>query len=58
MAKARSDHGLNGGGRVENVDDVVSVGQKIQVEVLDIDDRGKLSLVPVTGEDEDGADAK
>ncbi|GAA2101771.1 polyribonucleotide nucleotidyltransferase [Microlunatus panaciterrae] len=38
---------LAGGGRVENVEDVVSVGQKIQVEINDIDDRGKLSLVPV-----------
>jgi polyribonucleotide nucleotidyltransferase len=26
---------------------VVSVGQKIQVEVNEIDDRGKLSLIPV-----------
>ena len=38
---------LNGGKRVENVDDVLSVGQKLQVEISDIDDRGKLSLVPV-----------
>jgi polyribonucleotide nucleotidyltransferase len=36
-----------GGKRVENVDDVVSVGQKIQVEIGEIDDRGKLSLIPV-----------
>ena len=38
---------LAGGARVENVDDVVTVGQKLQVEVLDVDDRGKLSLTPV-----------
>jgi polyribonucleotide nucleotidyltransferase len=38
---------LAGGARVENVEDVVSVGQKIQVEVNEIDDRGKLSLIPV-----------
>ncbi len=38
---------LAGGRRVENVDDVVSVGQKIQVEVAEIDGRGKLSLSPV-----------
>ena len=38
---------LAGGKRVENVDDVVSVGQKIQVQIAEIDDRGKLSLVPV-----------
>jgi polyribonucleotide nucleotidyltransferase len=55
---------LAGGKRVESVDDVLSVGQKIQVEVGEIDDRGKLSLVPVVedtaGEDaavEDAADA-
>ncbi len=41
---------LAGGKRVENVDDVVSVGQKIQVEITDIDDRGKLSLTPVVEE--------
>jgi polyribonucleotide nucleotidyltransferase len=38
---------LAGGRRVENVEDVVSVGQKIQVEVAEIDGRGKLSLSPV-----------
>ena len=38
---------LAGGKRVEAVEDVVSVGQKIQVEIGEIDDRGKLSLVPV-----------
>jgi polyribonucleotide nucleotidyltransferase len=41
---------LAGGKRVENVEDVVSVGQKIQVEVADIDGRGKLSLSPVVEE--------
>jgi len=41
---------LVGGKRVENVDDVVSVGQKIQVEIAEVDDRGKLSLVPVVEE--------
>ena len=43
---------LAGGQRVENVEDVVSVGQKLQVEISDIDDRGKLSLVPVVEETE------
>ena len=38
---------LAGGARVESVEDVVSVGQKIQVEINEIDDRGKLSLIPV-----------
>ncbi|WP_235936416.1 polyribonucleotide nucleotidyltransferase [Brevibacterium rongguiense] len=47
---------LNDGKRVEDVEDVVSVGQKIQVEITKIDDRGKLSLAPVT-EDSDDADA-
>jgi polyribonucleotide nucleotidyltransferase len=41
---------LAGGKRVENVEDVVKVGDKIQVEIGEIDDRGKLSLVPVTEE--------
>ena len=45
--------GLAGGKRVENVEDVVSVGQKIQVEIGEIDDRGKLSLVPVTEDTQD-----
>jgi polyribonucleotide nucleotidyltransferase len=38
---------LHGGARIENVDDVISVGDKIQVEIREVDDRGKLSLVPV-----------
>lgn len=41
---------LNAGKRVENVEDVLSVGQKLQVEINDVDDRGKLSLVPVVEE--------
>tara|TARA_R110002124_G_scaffold71034_5_gene190215 strand:- start:7074 stop:9419 length:2346 start_codon:yes stop_codon:yes gene_type:complete len=41
---------LAGGKRVENVEDVLGVGQKIQVEITKIDDRGKLSLAPVTDE--------
>lgn len=41
---------LAGGGRVENVEDVVSVGQKIQVEISEIDEKGKLSLIPVVEE--------
>ncbi len=49
---------LAGGKRVENVDDVVSVGQKLQVEIGEIDDRGKLSLVPVVEDgDSSGDDA-
>ena len=47
---------LVGGKRVENVDDVVSVGQKIQVQIAEIDDRGKLSLIPVVDESSEPAD--
>ena len=42
---------ISGGKRVENVEDVLEVGQKLLVEIAKIDDRGKLSLVPVV-EDE------
>ena len=35
---------LVGGKRVENVEDVLAVGQKVQVEIGEIDPRGKLSL--------------
>jgi polyribonucleotide nucleotidyltransferase len=38
---------LHGGMRIENVDDVMKIGDKIQVEIREVDDRGKLSLVPV-----------
>ncbi len=50
---------LAGGKRVENVEDVLSVGQKIQVEITKIDDRGKLSLSPVQddGDASDTADS-
>ncbi|WP_370318075.1 polyribonucleotide nucleotidyltransferase [Tessaracoccus sp. OH4464_COT-324] len=43
---------LAGGKRVEEVEDVVSVGQKLQVEISEIDDRGKLSLIPVVDDAE------
>ncbi|MBG6183760.1 polyribonucleotide nucleotidyltransferase [Arthrobacter sp. CAN_A214] len=42
---------LSGGKRVDNVDEVVSVGQKVQVEITKIDDRGKLSLSPVVADE-------
>ena len=44
---------LAGGKRVENVDDVLSVGQKLLVKITKIDDRGKLSLEPVIDEPAD-----
>ena len=46
---------LGNGKRVGKVEDVVNVGDKIRVEIADIDNRGKISLVPVV--EEDTADA-
>jgi polyribonucleotide nucleotidyltransferase len=52
---------LGGGKRIGKVEDVVNVGDKLQVEITDIDARGKISLVPVStdnaaeGGDADGA---
>lgn len=43
---------LNGGKRVESVEDVVSVGQKIEVEIREIDSRGKISLAVTTDDDD------
>ncbi|MFD1861225.1 polyribonucleotide nucleotidyltransferase [Aeromicrobium camelliae] len=49
---------LNGGQRVNNVEDIVKVGQKVQVEIAEVGDRGKLSLIPVVEgkNDEDKAE--
>ena len=41
---------LVGGKRIESVDEVLSVGQKILVKITKVDDRGKLSLEPVIEE--------
>ena len=38
---------LGNGKRVNKVEDVVNVGDKLQVEITEIDGRGKISLVPV-----------
>ncbi|WP_196073153.1 polyribonucleotide nucleotidyltransferase [Nakamurella alba] len=38
---------LGGGKRINKVEDVANVGDKIQVEIAEIDARGKISLVPV-----------
>lgn len=43
---------LVGGKRVENVEDVLKIGQKVQVEIGEIDPRGKLSLHAVLDEAE------
>jgi polyribonucleotide nucleotidyltransferase len=48
---------IAGGKRVENVEDVVKVGDKLQVEIAEIDQRGKLSLIPVVADEEAKADA-
>jgi polyribonucleotide nucleotidyltransferase len=45
---------LGGGKRIAKVEDVANVGDKLQVEITDIDARGKISLTPVAA---DGADA-
>ncbi|MDU4680585.1 MAG: polyribonucleotide nucleotidyltransferase [Cutibacterium avidum] len=44
---------LNEGKRVEAVEDVLSVGQKIEVEIAEVDDRGKFSLVLASHEEDD-----
>jgi polyribonucleotide nucleotidyltransferase len=46
---------LVGGKRIDNVDDVLKIGQKVQVELKEIDPRGKLSLAAVLA-DSDGQD--
>jgi len=46
---------IAGGRRVENVEDVLKVGSKVQVEISEIDPRGKISLVPVLDEADAGA---
>ena len=48
---------LAGGKRVENVEDVLSVGQKVLVKITKIDDRGKLSLEPVLEGDDATAES-
>ncbi|RVW09756.1 polyribonucleotide nucleotidyltransferase [Prescottella agglutinans] len=41
---------LGNGKRIAKVEDVVNVGTKIRVEIADIDNRGKISLIPVEDE--------
>lgn len=50
---------LGKGKRIAKVEDVVNVGDKLRVEIADIDKRGKISLVLVADEDSagNGADA-
>lgn len=42
---------LAGKGRIENVEEVLKVGDKIQVEIKEIDQRGKLSLIAVPADE-------
>ncbi|WP_026424034.1 polyribonucleotide nucleotidyltransferase [Actinokineospora inagensis] len=42
---------LGNGKRINKVEDVVKVGDKLRVEIADIDQRGKISLVLVSEED-------
>ncbi|MEP6562459.1 MAG: hypothetical protein ABJD68_15460, partial [Nakamurella sp.] len=42
---------LGSGKRIAKVEDVVNVGDKLQVEIAEIDARGKISLVPVQASD-------
>ncbi|MFZ2241992.1 MAG: polyribonucleotide nucleotidyltransferase [Gordonia amarae] len=46
---------LGKGKRINKVEDVVNVGSKLRVEIADIDERGKISLIPV-GDDSAGDD--
>jgi len=41
---------MHGGKRIENLEDVMSVGDKVEVEIGEIDPKGKLSLIPVLDE--------
>ncbi|MBU6352720.1 MAG: polyribonucleotide nucleotidyltransferase [Actinomycetales bacterium] len=38
---------MHGGKRIENLEDVMKVGDKVHVQIGEIDPKGKLSLVPV-----------
>ncbi|MET8775012.1 polyribonucleotide nucleotidyltransferase [Nocardia sp. NPDC050713] len=46
---------LGNGKRVAKVEDVVNVGDKLRVEIADIDNRGKISLIPVDESAEESA---
>ena len=46
---------LGSGKRIAKVEDVVNVGDKLQVEIAEIDARGKISLVPVQASATDDA---
>ncbi|MSO33006.1 MAG: polyribonucleotide nucleotidyltransferase [Candidatus Nanopelagicaceae bacterium] len=43
---------MHGGKRIENLEDVMKVGDKIEVKIGEVDPQGKLSLEPVLAESE------
>ncbi|MDR7300634.1 polyribonucleotide nucleotidyltransferase [Haloactinomyces albus] len=49
---------LGNGKRIGKVEDVVNVGDKLQVEIADIDSRGKISLIPVDEESESAGEGE
>jgi polyribonucleotide nucleotidyltransferase len=49
---------LHGGKRIENLEEVMKVGDKIEVEIAEIDPKGKFSLVPVLADGTVPTDAK
>jgi polyribonucleotide nucleotidyltransferase len=49
---------LVGGRRVDKVEDVLNVGDKVQVEIGEIDDRGKVSLLAVVEGEENQPEAE
>ncbi|BAN01922.1 polyribonucleotide nucleotidyltransferase [Ilumatobacter coccineus] len=48
---------MGGGRRINSVDDVLELGQEIEVKVDEIDDKGKVSLTPTSPLGGDGGDA-
>lgn len=46
-----------GGRRIDDVESVLKVGDKVQVEIADLDQRGKLSLAPVLTEEATSGDS-
>ncbi|MPZ00690.1 MAG: polyribonucleotide nucleotidyltransferase [Actinophytocola sp.] len=48
---------LGNGKRIGKVEDVVNVGDKLRVEIADIDQRGKISLIPVQEDNEQASEA-
>jgi polyribonucleotide nucleotidyltransferase len=46
---------LGNGKRINKVEDVANVGDKLQVEIAEIDARGKISLIPVVSDNAGGS---